>query len=105
MDNRRNRSSLDHNHGSSTHTSCDHNHAHQCLDVSGPAILTGESHVHNSENWVVYEYGHAHYYQATSGPSIPTANGWHVHYWDFYTTVNNGHRHHVHGLDMPAPGI
>lgn len=98
-------SPLDHNHGSVTHTSCDDNHAHQCLDVSGPSIPAGESHVHNSEGWVVYEYGHAHYYQATSGPSIPIANGSHVHHWDFYTTFNDGHRHHVKGLDMSAPGV
>jgi len=104
MDNRC-RSPLDHNHGSVAHTSCDHQHTHQCLDISGPAIPTGESHVHNSENWVMYEHGHAHYYQATSGPSIPTGNGWHVHYWDFYTTVDKGHRHRVQGLDMPAPGV
>ncbi len=99
------KSPMDHNHGSVTHTSCDDNHSHQCLDVSGPAIPAGESHVHYSEGFVVYEYGHAHYYQATSGPSIPTANGSHVHYWDFYTTVNDGHRHRTKGLDMPAPGI
>lgn|GEM_PF-1115605 len=99
------RSALDHNHGSVTHTSCDHNHAHQCLDISGPAIPMGNSHVHRSEGYVLYEYGHAHYYSALSGPSIPLKNGWHVHNWYFYTSLDNGHRHRVSGVDMPAPGI
>ena len=99
-----NNNGTSHNHGSVTHTSCDYGHSHQCLDVTGPAIPRGESHIHNSEGWVLYEYGHAHYYQAVSGPSLSLPNGWHVHYWNFYTTVDDGHRHSVKGLDMPAPG-
>ncbi|MCO5387396.1 YmaF family protein [Desulfosporosinus sp.] len=62
-----------HNHGSVTHTSCDHGHSHQCLDVSGP--------------------------------SLPISNNFHVHDWDFYTSVDDGHRHHISGPDMPAPGV
>lgn len=94
-----------HNHGSVTHTSCDYNHSHQCLDVTGPALRTAESHVHRSAGWVLYESGHAHYYKAVSGPSLPLPNGEHVHYWDFYTTMDDGHRHRVKGTDMPAPGV
>jgi hypothetical protein len=96
-----------HNHGSVTHTSCDRNHAHQCLDITGPAVMTADGgHVHHSESWVMYEDGHTHYYKAVSGPSMPTPNGgYHVHNWDFYTTVEGGHRHRVTGPDMPAPGV
>jgi hypothetical protein len=28
----------------------------------------------------------------------------HVHYYDFYTSEDNQHRHHVKGVDHPAPG-
>ncbi len=50
-------------------------------------------------------YRHSHYYKSCSGPSLPLPNGWHVYDWDFYTTINDGHRHHVSGPNMPAPGI
>jgi len=101
-----NQNSLDHNHGSVTHTSCNHGHAHQCLDITGPAVPSPDGgHVHHSESWVMYEHGHSHYYRSISGPSLPLPNGWHVHDWDFYTTINDGHRHHISGPDMPAPGI
>ncbi|MCM1565448.1 MAG: YmaF family protein [Dehalobacter sp.] len=99
------KSPSNHNHGSSTHTSCDYGHSHQCLDISGIAIPTGDSHVHHSENFVLYEHGHTHYYKAVSSVSIPLKNGWHAHNWDFYTTVDNGHRHQISGVDMAAPGI
>ena len=53
----------------------------------------------------MYYHGHAHYYKAVSGPSIAMPNNYHVHEWDFYTTLDDGHRHHVSGPDMPAPGV
>ena len=94
-----------HNHGSVTHTSMEDGHVHQCLDVTGPAVITGTSHVHHSSGWVVYEDGHAHYYKSVSGPSISVGKNYHVHNWDFYTTVDDGHHHRVTGPDMPAPGV
>lgn len=95
-----------HNHGSVTHTSCDYGHAHQCLDVVGPAVATPNGgHIHHSEGWVMYEDGHSHYYKAISGPSLACANGYHVHNWDFYTSVNQNHKHRITGPDMPAPGV
>jgi hypothetical protein len=48
---------------------------------------------------VVFEDGHTHHYKAYSGPAIPVGNGMHVHYYDFYTTENDQHRHHVKGVD------
>jgi len=40
---------ISHNHGSVTHTSCNDEHSHQCLDITGPAVFTAEgSHVHYS---------------------------------------------------------
>ncbi|PEB61921.1 hypothetical protein COM86_21790 [Priestia megaterium] len=50
------------------------------------------------------EDGHTHYYKSYSGPAIPVGNGMHVHYYDFYTTENDRHRHHIKGGDHPAPG-
>ncbi|MBC2579910.1 hypothetical protein [Clostridium sp. DJ247] len=29
----------------------------------------------------------------------------HTHYYDFYTTEESGHRHHIKGVDQPAPGV
>jgi hypothetical protein len=31
-------------------------------------------------------------------------DGRHVHYYDFYTTEDDGHRHRITGVDMSAPG-
>ncbi len=59
---------------------------------------------HVTEGSVVFEDGHTHHYKAYSGPAIPVGSGMHVHYYDFYTTEDNGHRHHVKGVDHPAPG-
>ena len=95
---------MSHNHGSVTHTSCDNDHSHQCLDITGKPVLTADgNHVHYSESFVMYEHGHTHFYKSVSSPAISLPNGYHTHNWDFYTSYDAGHRHQVRGLDMPAP--
>jgi hypothetical protein len=56
------------------------------------------------KSYVLFENGHNHHYKACSGPAIPVGDGMHVHYYDFYTSEDYNHRHHVAGVDMPAPG-
>jgi hypothetical protein len=59
---------------------------------------------HGSVDYTSVADGHVHYTEGYSGPAIPVGNGMHVHYYDFQTTTNDDHTHHVQGVDMPAPG-
>jgi hypothetical protein len=94
-----------HNHGSVDYTSVADGHVHQCLDVTGPPIITKEGgHIHYTEGYVLFDDGHHHHYKAYSSNAIPVGNGMHVHYYDFYTTVDDGHKHQIKGVDQPAPG-
>lgn len=63
---------------------------------------TPRGHNHGSVTHTSCAQGHVHQCLDIIGPSVPTPDGNHVHEWDFHTTMDAGHRHHVTGPDMPA---
>jgi hypothetical protein len=93
-----------HNHYLSHTTAVADGHVHQVLNVTYPPRESQGSHIHYITGYVLFEDGHYYRYEAWSGPAEPSGNTEHVHAYDFYTTVNNGHQHHFTGTDSPAPG-
>lgn len=68
-------------------------HNHRIAGVTGPAIVSGKSHVHKLDVLTDTFHDHFHKICDTTGPALYLQNGKHVHLIKGETTNNNDHDH------------
>lgn len=68
-------------------------HNHRFAGVTGPAILSGRSHVHEFFNRTDTTDAHHHNMRQFTGPAIFLENGRHIHFAEGSTTFDDGHLH------------
>jgi len=68
-------------------------HNYRFAGVTGPAILSGRSHVHEFFNCTDTTDAHHHNMRQFTGPAIFLENGRHIHFAEGSTTFDDGHLH------------
>jgi hypothetical protein len=76
------------------------------LNIPKDTFISGfvPEHNHGSVDYTSVAVGHVHQCLDVTSPPILTPDGEHIHYTEGYVMFENGHNHHVQGVDMPAPG-